>query len=783
MQVDIIRTGIRKTMAIVASLALILALVPSSALAVSDDAADMQAQESLVMSGTWGTCPWEITADGTLTIHPGAGDDTGGKPPWDGEYNLFTRVVFAQEGGSKVIAPTDSGSLFVLASQIESIDLSGLDTSKVENMSGMFDSCRALTAIDLSGLDLSRVTDMGSVFTDCSSLGSLDFSNHDLSQLTSISKAFSDCSSLTSVDFSGADLSQLTSMSAAFTDCSSLVTIDLSGCNLSNVTDAGGAFAGCSALASLDLTPLNGSQMTNMPGMFSGCSALTSLDLSGLDTSQVTGVHGMFDGCASLEKISLGATFSFKGTDNEVQATLPDGNWFSARERQAYSSQQIAESRNNMKDTYTKVPATPPAVIKGDNGVWMPGSATGIAFTSDADFALFIGVQVDGIDLDESNYVASEGSTVITLKPEYAATLPAGEHRIGILSANGSTEATFVITESLESAAQVNLDQDAFVYDGTQKRPMITVKVGDKVLKQGVDYTVSCPDSSIAAGAYVVTVTGKGNYSGTKTASYEIVPASIADVVLDEVKYTYDGTQKRPSVTVKCAGGKVLVEGTDYTISYPASSSAVGMYTVTVTGKGNYTGTKTATFDIAAASKPDDSGTENPNPDDPGTQPDDPGTNDPQPDDPATTDPQPISAQTMYRLYNPNSGEHFYTASIEERDHLDSVGWDYEGEAWEAPVSSDTPVYRLYSGTDHHYTTSVHERDHLIDAGWKYEGIGWYSDDAKGVGLHRLFNPNVNPKAARNNSGSHHYTTSNEERDHLVSLGWRYEDYGWYGVR
>ena len=731
MQIDIVRTGIRKTMAIVASLALILALVPSSALAVSGDTADTQAQENLIMSGTWGTCPWEITADGTLTIHPGTGDDTGGKPPWNGEYSLFTRVVFAQEGDSKVVAPADSHCLFAIASQIESIDLSGLDTSKVENMSGMFDSCRALTAIDLSGLDLSRVMDMGSVFTDCSSL----------------------------------------------------VTIDLSGCNLSNVTDVGGAFAGCSALASLDLTPLNGSQMTNMSQMFSGCSALTPLDLSGLDTSQVTGVHGMFDGCNSLDKISLGVTFSFKGTDNEVQATLPDGNWFSARERQAYSSQQIAESRNNMEDTYTKVPATPPAVIKGDNGVWMPGSATGIAFASDADFALFIGVQVDGIDLDESSYVASEGSTVITLKPEYVATLSAGEHRIGILSANGSTEATFVITESLESAAQVNLDQDTFVYDGTQKRPAITVKVGDKVLKPGVDYTVSYPDSSIAAGAYVVTVTGKGNYSGTKTASYEIAPASIADVVLDEVKYTYDGTQKRPSVTVKCAGGKVLAEGTDYIISYPASSSAVGAYTVTVTGKGNYTGTKIATFDIVAASKPDDPGTENPNPDDPGTQPDDPGTSDPQPDDPATTDPEPISAQTMYRLYNPNSGEHFYTASIEERDHLDSVGWDYEGEAWEAPVSSDTPVYRLYSGTDHHYTTSVHEREHLIDAGWKYEGIGWYSDDDKGIGLHRLFNPNVNPKTARNNSGSHHYTTSNEERDHLVSLGWRYEDYGWYGVR
>ena len=146
---------------------------------------------------------------------------------------------------------------------------------------------------------------------------------------------------------------------------------------------------------------------------------------------------------------------------------------------------------------------------------------------------------------------------------------------------------------------------------------------------------------------------------------------------------------------------------------------------------------------------------------------------------PVSTEP---GEQLMYRLYNPNSGEHFYTASVEERDHLDSVGWDYEGHAWTAPKSSNTPVYRLYSGTDHHYTTSAYERDELVKVGWSYEGIGWYSDDSKGIGLHRLFNPNVDPGAPRNNSGSHHYTTSDVERDNLVSIGWRYEEYGWYGV-
>ena len=48
--------------------------------------------------------------------------------------------------------------------------------------------------------------------------------------------------------------------------------------------------------------------------------------------------------------------------------------------------------------------------------------------------------------------------------------------------------------------------------------------------------------------------------------------------------------------------------------------------------------------------------------------------------------------------------------------------------------------------------------------------------------LYRQFNPNVNPRASRNNSGSHNYTTSKAENDKLVSLGWKAEGIGWYGL-
>ena len=132
----------------------------------------------------------------------------------------------------------------------------------------------------------------------------------------------------------------------------------------------------------------------------------------------------------------------------------------------------------------------------------------------------------------------------------------------------------------------------------------------------------------------------------------------------------------------------------------------------------------------------------------------------------------------MFRLYNPNSGEHFYTSNTSERDKLINVGWRYEGVGWKAPAKSNTPVYRLYNKNagDHHYTMSIDERDKLVSVGWKYEGIGWYSDDAKSIPLYRQYNPNAK-------AGSHNYTTSKSENDKLVSLGWRGEGIGWYGVK
>ena len=136
-----------------------------------------------------------------------------------------------------------------------------------------------------------------------------------------------------------------------------------------------------------------------------------------------------------------------------------------------------------------------------------------------------------------------------------------------------------------------------------------------------------------------------------------------------------------------------------------------------------------------------------------------------------------LEKEDMYRLYNPNSGEHFYTANTAEKNDLVKAGWNYEGIGWTAPVSSKIPVYRLYNanGGEHHYTTDVAERDMLVDAGWSDEGIGWYSDDFHKVPIYRDYNPN----AFANN---HNYTADWNEHLVLMDAGWRDEGVGWFGM-
>ena len=131
----------------------------------------------------------------------------------------------------------------------------------------------------------------------------------------------------------------------------------------------------------------------------------------------------------------------------------------------------------------------------------------------------------------------------------------------------------------------------------------------------------------------------------------------------------------------------------------------------------------------------------------------------------------------MYRMYDPNSGEHFYTGSDVERDNLVAVGWKFEGVGFTFPLTTGDPVHRLYDPAtgEHLYTMNVAEKDALLAAGWNYEGIAFNSGFENEVPQYRLHNPNAT-------RGAYHFTASDVERDNLIAAGWEYQGIGWYSL-
>jgi serine protease len=125
-----------------------------------------------------------------------------------------------------------------------------------------------------------------------------------------------------------------------------------------------------------------------------------------------------------------------------------------------------------------------------------------------------------------------------------------------------------------------------------------------------------------------------------------------------------------------------------------------------------------------------------------------------------------LTATPLYRLFNPQSFDHLYTISAEERDSAQEFGYRYEGvegNIFARPKSETTPLYRLYHPKmgDHFYTISPHERDRATEGGYNFEFVAGhvYLTEQSGTRpLYRLYHP----------AGDHFYTTSTETRDEVV---------------
>ena len=98
-----------------------------------------------------------------------------------------------------------------------------------------------------------------------------------------------------------------------------------------------------------------------------------------------------------------------------------------------------------MKRTQKTTPKFVYEIIEGANSSYQKGTDNGITIKTNGKFNKFEGIEVDGEVVDKSNYIAKDGSTVVTLKTDYLNTLSIGEHKIKFIYDDGEVETTFKV--------------------------------------------------------------------------------------------------------------------------------------------------------------------------------------------------------------------------------------------------------------------------------------------------------------------------------------------------
>ncbi len=295
-------------------------------------------------------------------------------------------------------------------------------------------------------------------------------------------------------------------------------------------------------------------------------------------------------------------------------AIKPEIRVYDGKKRLQPGKDYTASYKNNMKANDAANPSTAPAVVVKGRGNY--------AGTETAAF------QITSVALEDSSVVAEDITVACNKKVQkkvpvvtyngrklaknrdFTVSYPStatdaykepGNYEILLTAkAGGNFSGTRMVTCTITDSTlldKVNVKKiPNQTYTGKAIEPELMVSYKNKPLIKGTDYVVSYTDHTEVGTAKVV-LTGIGKYAGTRSVSFKITGTSLKGAVLSGiVNKTYNGSYQRQSMTV-ALHGRTLVEGTDYEVAY-ANNKDVGKASVTIKGKGAYTGTVKKTFQI-----------------------------------------------------------------------------------------------------------------------------------------------------------------------------------------
>ena len=147
----------------------------------------------------------------------------------------------------------------------------------------------------------------------------------------------------------------------------------------------------------------------------------------------------------SYGSLDLNNHADLKHIDAKGATAAEEGNieyWYCGGCKKYFSD---AAAKIEITEAATVTAKLPPKITAGDGATVTQGEKKELSFTSDASFADFLRVELDGTTLDEKNYTKKEGSTIITLNRDFVATLSVGEHTLAIVSQSGTATAKFTV--------------------------------------------------------------------------------------------------------------------------------------------------------------------------------------------------------------------------------------------------------------------------------------------------------------------------------------------------
>ena len=341
----------------------------------------------------------------------------------------------------------------------------------------------------------------------------------------------------------------------------------------------------CSAIRSVDI---GGGVVGIGAWAFQDCTNITSISVS--DSVESIG-YGAFMNCISLTDINLPEVESignlvFSGCSSLTHVTVPNGvTWI--------GTSAFADCKSltdiNIPQSVTRIGDSAFAQCTGLTKVTVPSGVTGIGSSAFSGCKLqelkVLGksCKIGDLGLDTASTVCGfKNSTAQQYAEKYGLSFTAIQSCADAGLEHNYEESAVIAPTCTTSGYSVYV----CTVCGEEEHRDETLALGHQNKSQLTKATATKDGQTYKKCALCGAVTGK-----------TVLPKA-SNIKLSKTAYTYNGKVQKPSVTVKDSKGKTLKNGTDYKISYPKGMKNVGKYTVKVTLKGNYSGSKSLTYNI-----------------------------------------------------------------------------------------------------------------------------------------------------------------------------------------